>query len=169
MISMLLLLCIFPAAHYVSCRAIMSAGSEYVSLVEPRPSCSIIVLPRVRAREAIDGHAPKSISCVQVGCAPGPGRPLGARSKLSELALKALRDDWPQRDRTGAGNQAALFVDCRELVAASAAGRALLPLADFTDDEFTMIEQTLRAGRARDVSEVSGTAVAVEPVKPEKP
>ena len=108
------------------------------------------------------------------GCAPGPGRPLGARSKLSELALKALRDDFELYGPS-------VIAQVRETkphhylsIVASLLPRQLQverssPLADLTDEELAMIEETLRAGRARDVSEVNGTAVAVEPVKPEKP
>ena len=41
------------------------------------------------------------------------------------------------------------------------------PLAELTDEELQLIEETLRAGRARLVPEIDGEAVAVP--KPEKP
>ena len=99
-----------------------------------------------------------------VGWSGGPGRPAGSRDKLSEPFLQALADDFRQHGQAAISEVRTELPHRYLAVIASLCPKELhversSPLADLTDDEITLIEQTLRAGRARDVSEVNGSAV----------
>jgi hypothetical protein len=88
----------------------------------------------------------------------GPGRPIGMRNRLSESALAALGADFAEHGPE-------VIKQVRETrphhylsIIASLLPRQLQverssPLAELTDDELTLIEETLRAGRAQLVPE----------------
>jgi hypothetical protein len=97
----------------------------------------------------------------------GGGRPLGARSKLSETALRALGDDFavhgPAVIEKVRIEQPGLYLR----IVASLLPRQLhvertSVLADLSDEELDLIERTLRGNRAKPV-ELNGTAVELEP------
>jgi hypothetical protein len=107
----------------------------------------------------------------QKGCAAGPGRPPGARNKLTEVALAALGDDFAEHG-------AAVIEEVRKTkphvylqVVASLLPRQvqmekLSPLSDITDEELHQIEELLAASRARLVRKLeqrNGAAIALEP------
>lgn len=94
-----------------------------------------------------------------VGWSGGPGRPAGQRNKLSEGFLQALANDF------AAHGQAAITRVRNELphrylaIIASLCPKELhvertSPLAELSDAELTLIEETLRAGRAQLVAEL---------------
>jgi hypothetical protein len=88
------------------------------------------------------------------GCAPGPGRPIGARSKLTETALAALGADFAEhgvavieqvrRERPHHYLSLVVSLMPRQLTV-----ERLSPFEHLTDAELDLIEETLRAGRAR--------------------
>jgi hypothetical protein len=101
----------------------------------------------------------------------GPGRPLGQRNRLTEVALAALSDDFAEHG-------AAVIEEVRKTkphvylqVVASLLPRQvqmekLSPFSDITDEELSMIEELLTASRARLVQRLeqhNGTAIALEP------
>ena len=105
----------------------------------------------------------------------GGGRPLGARSKISELALAALRDDFAEFGpdvirkvrETRPAHYLSLVVSLlpRQLQVERSS-----PLAELTDAELTLIEETLRAGRARLVPEINGNELdPTDTNQPDKP
>jgi hypothetical protein len=104
----------------------------------------------------------------QPGCAPGPGRPPGARNKLSELALQALGDDFAEHGPD-------VIKKVREtrphhylsIVASLLPGQLtvekLSPLGELSDEELAMMEELLTASRAKLVQQHNGAAIALEP------
>jgi hypothetical protein len=105
------------------------------------------------------------------GWSGGPGRPRGARSKLSELALQALRDDFAefgpavikQVRETRPHHYLSLVVSLlpRELKIERGS-----ELAQFTDQEIETLERLLRSEQAKTIDAVAGNGPAIEPEKP---
>jgi hypothetical protein len=99
----------------------------------------------------------------------GPGRPLGARNRLTEVALAALGADFAEHGP-------AVIEEVRKTkphvylqVVASLLPRQvqmekLNPFSDLTDAELERLEEYLRASRAH---EINGAAIV--PVNAEKP
>jgi hypothetical protein len=125
-----------------------------------------------RRPKAVASAASSQPNIVQVGN-PGGGRPLGARSKLSEVALAALGRDFSQHDE-------AVIAEVRKTKPATylALVVSLLPkevklqhhsvLQDLTDAELDLIEQVLKANRAQLVQSIeahagNGSATELEP------
>jgi hypothetical protein len=106
-----------------------------------------------------------------VGWSGGPGRPAGSRGKLSEPFLQALADDFRQHGEAAITKVRTELPHRYLAIIASLCPKELhvertSPLGELTDAELALIEQTLRGSRARDVTEINGSAVAVEPDKP---
>jgi hypothetical protein len=86
------------------------------------------------------------------------GRPIGARSKLSETMLQLLAADVAENGAEVIAQvrreKPSVWLQCVcSLLPKQLQTERLSPLADLTDAELTLIEETLRAGRARVVSE----------------
>jgi hypothetical protein len=114
----------------------------------------------------------------QKGCAAGPGRPPGARNKLTEVALAALGDDFAEHG-------AAVIEEVRKTkphvylqVVASLLPRQvqmekLSPLGELTDAELELLEEHLAATRAKLVREIeqhngAELELKLEPAKQEE-
>jgi hypothetical protein len=104
----------------------------------------------------------------QKGCAPGPGRPPGARNRLTEVALQALGNDFAEHGAAAIAKVRAEKPHVYLQVVASLLPRQvqmekLSPLGDISDEELHQIEELLAASRAKLVQKLNGTAVAFEP------
>jgi hypothetical protein len=91
----------------------------------------------------------------KVGNAGGPGRPVGARSKLNELAVALLHEDFAQH---GADVIRRVREQKPEVYLASIVSllprrteRVESPLIDISDDELAQLEQHLKEIRAKTV------------------
>jgi hypothetical protein len=91
----------------------------------------------------------------KVGNAGGPGRPVGARSKLNELAVALLHEDFAQH---GADVIRRVREQKPEVYLASIVSllprrteRIESPLIDISDDELAQLEQHLKEIRAKTV------------------
>jgi hypothetical protein len=91
----------------------------------------------------------------KVGNAGGPGRPVGARSKLNELAVALLHEDFAQH---GADVVRRVREQKPEVYLASIVSllprrteRVESPLIDISDDELAQLEQHLKEIRAKTV------------------
>ncbi len=116
----------------------------------------------------------------RLGHVDGPGRPVGARSKLSETALQLLGADFAEHGRetiekvrlTKPGLYLSLVVS---LLPRQLQTERLNVLSDMTDCELERIEALLAASRARTVHEIerhNGAAIDPELIDarhPEKP
>jgi hypothetical protein len=99
------------------------------------------------------------------GCAPGPGRPPGARNRLTEVALAALGADFAEHGP-------AVIEEVRKTkphvylqVVASLLPRQvqmekLSPFSDISDEELQMMEELLTASRAKLVPELEQNGAA---------
>jgi hypothetical protein len=95
----------------------------------------------------------------QKGHPGGPGRPPGKRNYLTEIALQALGDDFALHGATVIEEVRKTKPHVYLQVVASLLPRQvqmekLSPLADLTDEEIALIEDTLAASRAKLVSEI---------------
>jgi hypothetical protein len=102
---------------------------------------------------------------------PGGGRPIGARSKLSESFLQALAADFVEHgpaaiQKVRAERPHHYLSVIAGLMPKQLGVERMSPLGELSDTEIDLLEAFLKSSRARDVSEVNGTAVAVEPDKP---
>jgi len=96
------------------------------------------------------------------------GRPLGARNRLSEVALQMLG-----RDFQGHGESVIEKVRTEQPAIYLKIIASLLPrqlhvectsvMTDLSDEELDLIERTLRGNRAKPVQEINGTAVPLPP------
>jgi hypothetical protein len=91
----------------------------------------------------------------KVGNPGGPGRPVGARSKLNELAVALLHEDFAQH---GADVIRRVREQKPEVYLASIVSllprrteRVESPLIDISDDELAQLEQHLKEIRAKTV------------------
>jgi hypothetical protein len=102
------------------------------------------------------------------GCAPGPGRPKGSRTRLQEFTLQLIDEDfrehgkevlervrekWPQ-----------IYLNCVVSLLPRQQQTIESPLADLSDEEIEMIEEMLAASRARLVKKIeshNGAAIAL--------
>ena len=99
------------------------------------------------------------------------GRPPGARNRLTEVALQALGEHF---NLYGAAAIHRVFTEepgtylriVASLLPRSLTVEKISPFEHLSDEELTIIEEALRAGRARVVSEVDGEAVEPKPEKP---
>jgi hypothetical protein len=87
------------------------------------------------------------------------GRPAGQRNKLSEPFLQALADDFRQHGEAAIQRVRTELPHRYLAIIASLCPKELhiersSPLAELSDTELDLIEQTLRAGRARLVPEL---------------
>ncbi len=109
---------------------------------------------------------------IQPGCAPGPGRPKGSRSRLQEYTLqlidedfrkhgkdilKRVRERWPQ-----------VYLNAIVSLLPKQSQVLESPLADLTDQEIATIEEMLAASKAKLVRAIepeqhNGTAIELEP------
>ena len=96
----------------------------------------------------------------------GPGRPAGLRNKLSEPFLQALANDFAAHGQAAIQRVRNERPDRYLAVIASLCPKELhvertSPLGELTDAEIDLLEETLRAGRARLVPapEQNGAAV----------
>jgi hypothetical protein len=94
----------------------------------------------------------------KVGNPGGPGRPVGARSKLNELAVALLHEDFVEH---GAEVIARVRAQKPEVYLASVVSllpkrteRIESPLIDISDDELAQLEQHLREVRAKTVQRI---------------
>ena len=99
---------------------------------------------------------------------PGGGRPLGSRNRLTEVAIRALGDDFALHgvgviEKVRKTKPHVYLQIIASLLPRQVSIEKLSPFEHLSDDELPLLEETLRAGRAR---EVNGEAVAVEPDKP---
>jgi len=99
------------------------------------------------------------------GCAPGPGRPVGSRNKLTEAFLEKLNADFQEH-----GTEVIERVRQRKpevyLMAVSAlvpkkVERVDSPFADISDEELEQLEQHLAAVRAKTVHAIELHALPV--------
>jgi hypothetical protein len=91
----------------------------------------------------------------KVGNPGGPGRPVGARSKLNELAVALLHEDFAEH---GAEVIARVRAQKPEVYLASVVSllpkrteRIESPLIDISDDELAQLEERLKEIRAKTV------------------
>lgn len=101
----------------------------------------------------------KSNGQFATGWQGGPGRKPGQRNRLSELALQALGDDFAEH---GAATIAKVRREkphvylqiIGALLPRQLTVEKVNPLAELTDDELALMEQTLAAVRAKLVSQI---------------
>jgi hypothetical protein len=107
----------------------------------------------------------------QKGCAPGPGRPPGARNRLTEVALAALNEDFALHGPSVIEKVRLERPHHYLSVVASLLPRQLhversSPLGELSDEELRMVDELLSAMRARTVRELEINGAAIE-LKPE--
>jgi hypothetical protein len=95
---------------------------------------------------------------------PGGGRPVGARSKLSETFLQALAADFAEHGQAAIVKVRAERPHHYLSVVANLCPRELRverhsPFSDLSDQEIDLLEAFLKSNRARDVTEINGEAV----------
>ena len=93
---------------------------------------------------------------------PGGGRPIGARSKLSESFLQALASDFVQHgvaaiEKVRNERPHHYLSVIAGLMPRELKVERLSPFEHLTDAEIDLLEETLRAGRARLVPEPPDT------------
>ena len=98
------------------------------------------------------------------GCAPGPGRPLGQRNKLSEGFLGALASDFAEHGQAAITKVRNEKTHVYLSIIASLCPRELhversSPLGELTDEELAQLERYLTASRANAVQQIDGEAV----------
>ena len=97
----------------------------------------------------------------------GPGRPPGMRNRLTEIALQALGEHFAVHgvaaiDRVYREEPATYLKIVASLLPRQVSIEKLSPFEHLTDEELTLLEETLRAGRAQQVTEIDGKADAVK-------
>lgn len=115
----------------------------------------IVNCVRARARQFVRKPPP---NLFQKGCAPGPGRPKGSRTRLQEFTLqlidkdfrehgkevlKRVREKWPQ-----------IYLTAIMGLLPRQSQTIESPLADLSDEEIETIEQMLAASRAKLVKKI---------------
>jgi hypothetical protein len=108
---------------------------------------------------------------------PGGGRPLGSRNRLSEIALAALGEDFAEHGKAAIEKVRREKTHVYLQIVASLLPRQLQVertsvLGELSDEELTMLEEMLAAGRAKLIEQHKGAAAAIEPADtkhPDKP
>jgi hypothetical protein len=92
------------------------------------------------------------------GHAGGPGRPRGARSKLTELAIEMLREDFEQHGREVIARvrerKPEVYLASVVSLLPKQAEKIQSPLADISDVELEQLEQHLREVRAKTIERI---------------
>jgi hypothetical protein len=104
----------------------------------------------------------------------GPGRPLGSRNKLSEIALAALGADFEELGAKTIEEVRKTKPHVYLQVVASLLPRQLhvertSPLGELTDEELHLVDELLTAMRARTVRELEINGAAIELTSEAKP
>jgi lipoate synthase len=85
----------------------------------------------------------------------GPGRPIGARSKLTELATEMLREDFEKHGadviRRVRERKPEVYLASVVSLLPKQAEKIQSPLVDISDDELEQLEQRLREVRAKTI------------------
>jgi flagellar biosynthesis/type III secretory pathway protein FliH len=85
----------------------------------------------------------------------GPGRPIGARSKLTELATEMLREDFEKHGadviRRVRERKPEVYLASVVSLLPKQAEKIQSPLVDISDDELEQLEQHLREVRAKTI------------------
>jgi hypothetical protein len=91
----------------------------------------------------------------KVGNPGGPGRPVGARSKLNELAVALLHEDFAQHGaeviERVRKNKPEVYLASVVSLLPKRTEKIESPLVDITDDELAALTEHLRAIRAKTV------------------
>ena len=99
----------------------------------------------------------------QPGCAPGPGRPKGSRTRLQEFVIDMLDEDFREHGKDVLERvrqkHPQIYLSAIVSLLPRQQQKIESPLADLTDAEIEMLEQMLSAGRAK----------LVQQLEPEKP
>jgi hypothetical protein len=108
----------------------------------------------------------KSNGQFATGWRGGPGRPLGMRNRLSETALAALGADFAEHGPDVIKQVRETKPHVYLQIVASLLPRQLQverssPLADLSDEELALIEETLTASRAKLVPELEQNGAAI--------
>ena len=111
----------------------------------------------------------KSNGQFATGWQGGPGRPIGARNRLSEVALAALGADFaehgPDVIKQVRETKPAVYLQCVcSLLPKQLMVERTSELAQFTDQEIEMLERLLQSEQAKTIEAVAGNGVA----KPDK-
>ena len=98
------------------------------------------------------------------GCAPGPGRPPGARNKLTEIALATLSEHFAEFgkaaiDRVYREKPHAYLAIITSLLPRQLNVERSSVLGELSDEEIDLLTEYLAASRARTVRELEGTAL----------
>jgi hypothetical protein len=108
----------------------------------------------------------------QPGCAPGPGRPKGSRTRLQEFVIDMLDADFREhgKDVLKRVRQRHPQIYLTALVSLLPKQQQKIesPFADLTDEEIAMLEEMLAAGRAklvRNIEQHNGAAIAPSDTK----
>src|SRR6188472_1267732 len=103
----------------------------------------------------------------------GPGRPVGSRNRLNELAAKLLLEDFTEH---GAATIARVRQTKPEVYLAAVvalmpkqAQKIESPLVDISDGELEQLEQHLREMRARNVAQLIELEPQAAPTTPAEP
>jgi hypothetical protein len=107
----------------------------------------------------------------------GPGRPIGARSKLTELATEMLREDFEKHGadviRRVRERKPEVYLASVVSLLPKQAEKIQSPLVDISDDELEQLEQLLREVRAKTIkrlelvagTELEDNGATAEPIK----
>jgi hypothetical protein len=91
----------------------------------------------------------------KVGNPGGPGRPVGARSKLNELAVALLHEDFAEHGKDVIErvrkNKPEVYLASVVSLLPKRTERIESPLVDISDDELAQLEEHLKAVRAKTV------------------
>lgn len=100
----------------------------------------------------------------QKGCAPGPGRPKGARTRMQEFVIEMLDADFREHGhdvlRRVRAKWPQIYLSAIVSLLPRQSQTIESPLADLTDQEIETIEQMLAASRAKLVQQLEPENVA---------
>jgi hypothetical protein len=112
-----------------------------------------------RARHNVGIAKKLPANAFKPGCAPGPGRPIGSRTRLSELALGMLRDDFAQHgkeilERVRAEKPHVYLQVVASLLPRQLQVERVSSLSEFSDHEIEELERLLQQKQARALREL---------------
>ena len=104
----------------------------------------------------------------QPGCAPGPGRPRGSRSRLQEFTLQLIDEDFRKHGKEVLERVRAkwpqVYLTAVVGLLPKQSQTIESPFVDLTDAEIEMLEEMLAASKAK-LIEHNGTAIEPETLK----